>query len=62
MNNPNVKDDLLKDLRVIDRIDVGPVHLERRRLTTPYKVLDLRSLNYQFSNLKDQRMNDNISS
>jgi creatinine amidohydrolase/Fe(II)-dependent formamide hydrolase-like protein len=33
-----MKKDPLSDIRVFDRLEVGPVHLEPRRLTAPYTV------------------------
>jgi len=38
MNNTHKNDNPLEILKVIDRIDVGPVRLERQRLVAPYKV------------------------
>jgi creatinine amidohydrolase/Fe(II)-dependent formamide hydrolase-like protein len=35
----NVKDDSLKELEVIRRLEVGPVRLDRRRITAPYRVI-----------------------
>ena len=39
MNNTHENDNPLETLKVIDRIDVGPVLLERRRMVVPYRVI-----------------------
>jgi creatinine amidohydrolase/Fe(II)-dependent formamide hydrolase-like protein len=38
MNNAHKNDNPLEILKVIDRMDVGPVRLERKRLVAPYQV------------------------
>ncbi|MFC1862744.1 creatininase family protein [Thermodesulfobacteriota bacterium] len=38
MSDPTIKDNPLEVLRVIDRLEVGPLHLEKGRLMAPYKV------------------------
>ncbi len=35
----NKEQDALQRLKVIDRLEIGPVHLEKRRLICPYKVI-----------------------
>jgi hypothetical protein len=49
----NLEDDSLKELEVIRRLEVGPVRLERRRITAPYRVIgnnidDTIDLAYRF--------------
>lgn len=49
----NLEDDSLKELEVIRRLEVGPVRLDRRRITAPYRVIgnntdDTIDLAYRF--------------
>ena len=49
----DLEDDPLRELEVIQRLEVGPVRLERRRITAPYRVIgndvdDTIDLTYRF--------------
>ena len=50
---PRLENDSLKGLEVIQRLEVGPVRLDRRRITAPYRVIgnhtdDTIDLAYRF--------------